>query len=298
MLAFVHIEKSAGTTLKSIFQQNFGPGFAEVRPLFPTAQNDFDPEDRQAYNHIVQDGANPRQFGPRDLTTYRYLNPWLSCFSGHSIRPCLGLEKSVPELRYITILREPGRRYVSYYNYTHGPNNPRKIKKITFEEFLEKKHFHNFQTKKIACRDDLHAAQDVLDRKFMLVGVMEEFDEFLIMLKQKLGSKTFTINYRALNTRPAPSTDYFKQYREQIEENNKLDITLYHYVLDTILPRQRIDYGPDLESDVARFKSANQFSKDRKPFRALLQKAFQRVYLDTAAGLIRRRSGFPWGGTY
>jgi hypothetical protein len=296
MLAFVHIEKCAGTTFKSILQRNYGGGFCDVRPLFGPSDKRFDPRARGAYNSLVLDGANPSQFGPRDLQAYKRLAPWLRCVAGHSLRPCLGLESVEPNLRYVTILREPISRYISYY--TYGTGRPRRAWGFSFEEYLDKPNFHNFQTKKLACNSDIEAAKLILDKHFLLVGIMEQFDQFLCLLQRRIGLANFNIAYRSLNTRYTRKSDFLNQFEHRISQNNSLDLELYNHVIETILPRQRAEYGEDLQDAVSRFKIKNESTHREASLRAFQQKLLQRLYFDPASGVIRRISGLPWGGPY
>lgn len=296
MLAFIHIEKSAGTTFKSILQRNYGAGFCDVRPLFGPSDKQFDPPARESYVEIVRNGGNPSQFGPRDLKAYRQLAPWIHCVAGHSLRPCLGLEKAVAELQYVTILREPVSRYVSYY--TYGTGTPRRPWNFSFEEYLSKPNFHNFQTKKIACRADIEAAKAILDKQFMMVGIMEEFDEFLCLLKRKIEPASFDISYQSLNTMRDRQKIDLTEFSEIIRQNNRVDLELYAYVKETILPRQRAEYGADLRDVVASFKITNENRKTELSMRSFVKKLVQRMYIDVAVGIMRRLSGLSWSGPY
>ncbi|WP_200389735.1 sulfotransferase family 2 domain-containing protein [Thiocapsa imhoffii] len=296
MLVFIHIEKCAGTTFKKILQHNYAGGFCDVRPLFGNANKEINLYVQNAYNNIVLDGGNPNQFLARDLKTYKQIAPWLKCIGGHSLRPCLGLEIVESEIQFVTILREPISRYISYY--TYGSGKPRKLWKFSFDEYLEKPNFHNFQTKKIACGSDIEKAKLILSNQFMVVGVMEHFDEFLCVLKRRLAIPNFSIFYSSVNNRHTQIMDHWSKYEDKIYQNNSLDIELYNYVLNTIIPRQRAEYGKNLQDDVSQFKISNQSRDVGFSAKAFQQKLMQRFYFDFIAGIIRRMSGMHWGGPY
>lgn len=297
MLAFVHIEKCAGTTFKGILKRNFGVAYCDVVPLFPATKKKFASENQNAYRQIVLGGGNASQFAPCDLAVYRRVAPWLQCVAGHSIRPCLGLEAAVPDLKYITMLREPVSRYLSYYSYgtRTGARTPLKL---SWEEYVEKENFKNFQLKRLACSEDLDAAKALLAERFFLIGVTERFDEFLVLLRRKLGYEWFNIGYRPLNVGGAGRKGFPDRILEQARQNNLLDSELYRYVVDTILPAQRAQYGEGLEEAVAQFKRDQGLEGRTISARVLAQTVMSRFYLDWVAGVLRRRSGLPWRGPY
>ncbi len=297
MLAFVHIEKTAGRTFRSILRRNFGVGYCDVRPLFPARHKQFDSASQEIYNRIVLGDGHPSQFGPGDLRMYKRLAPWVRCIAGHSVRSCLGLERVSPELRYVATFREPISRYLSHY--TYGKRSAaRSPFTFSFEEYLEKQNFSNFQTKKIAGTENLEAAKAILNSRFLLVGDMNTFDEFLVLLRQKFGGKRFNIDYRSINVRRPENSDGFVKFAERVRQNNSVDIELYEYVVNTILPRQRAEYGPGLQESLALFKKEKASKYPAESFRSVIQKIAARLYYDPAAGIIRKAYGLPWEGEY
>ena len=298
MLAFAHIEKCAGTTFKSILKRNFGVAFCDVRPLVSPAQKGFDKNTAEIYNSIVADGANPNLFGPADLKLYQRLIPWLKCFAGHSVRPCLGLANDSPHIQFVTILREPLSRYVSHYSYGERAS-ARHPWPFSFEDYLKKPRFQNFQTKKIAGISDLDSAIRILENSFTLVGTMDGFDEFLVLLKTKLAYPEFDIRYRKLNIQnKSGGRPLLTQYAEEINRNNKLDLELYRYAAETLMPRYQKEFGGSLERAVTDFQRQNLTTKPINSSREIHQKLAQRLYYDNIAGILRKRAGLRWGGPY
>jgi hypothetical protein len=235
ILAFVHIYKAAGTTLTHILRLNFFLTHLDVRVL-----------------HKESRGI----FQSADMKKIMIINPFVRCIAGHDIKPFGDLSDIFPGVRYITLLRDPIKRTISQYQYnveTHGFN-------LSFDEYLGMPWDMNTQTRWIAGSDDIDLAKKNIIRRFFLVGIVEEFDEFLILLKKKLEPLKFRPGYRPQNVAKDKSpirTDinrHFDKYREKIIKHNLLDIELYNYVKDEILPKEKKEYGSTFELDVEQFK--------------------------------------------
>ncbi len=114
-------------------------------------------------------------FGGRDLKRLKLLNPVLTSISGHTVRINSNLESVEPDVDYITLFRDPERRYVSdFFHFGHRfLKDPR-----DFEEWLEVESRRNFQTKSIAENGRAEDAIAELGR-FSIVGVIEQTDRFL-----------------------------------------------------------------------------------------------------------------------
>src|SRR5918993_986357 len=119
-IAFVHIEKAAGTTFIHILRRHFFLRYLDVRPYSPDSNS---------------------VFTARDLELSLKVNPWLRAFGGHAVRPIGDLYDVFPAIRFITILRDPVRRYISQSLYG---NAVLKLN-LTFDEFLADAHTHDFQ---------------------------------------------------------------------------------------------------------------------------------------------------------
>ncbi len=207
IFAFVHIEKAAGTTFTSILENNFTFRHCRVRSL------------KKNY---------PVVFDAEDMMIVQRINPFVEVVSGHHVRPFSNLGSIIKDINYVTILREPVSRYLSHYQYwVEKMNNP-----LRFENFLKNENIHNFQTKKIAGRSDVGIAKKYLDN-FFLVGVVEDFDYFLKVLKKKMAPKDFFINYKKKNIGSKKIINSIlpslHKYEDRIIKNNSLDMELYRY---------------------------------------------------------------------
>ena len=273
LLAFVHIEKAAGTTLNYLLRRNFFFRFIDVRPLHQKSKKIFRPE---------------------DLRTYLRINPLLRAISGHSVQPWTGLDQIYPGIEYVTVLRDPVKRYVSQFRYLVSIGN----KPNDFQRFLSEDEFTNYQTKKLTGTEDLEAAKEMLATRMLEVGIVEEFDAFLLRLSKSLRPWHFDPRYRKRNITKPEKTKHFNlsRYQDDVLERNRLDIELYDFVRTTLIPQLNQRYGASLEADLETFRQANQRVQDG--FRLYADYALRKAYYEPISNTIRRRNGLPAQGSY
>lgn len=273
-IAFVHIEKAAGTTLNHILRLNFFLKHCDVRPL-------------SKYRIDT--------FSCSDLKKYIQINPFIKSISGHSIKPYSNLKNEF-DIKYITIFRNPSERYVSQYLYL------KKIGRInyTFESFLSDERYSNFQIKKISRNENFNEAKKVLEKTFLLIGVTEEFDKFLVQLQNKITDFQFLPFYSKQNITNMgsgnPQKKLLKNYNSKIQERNAKDIELYQFVKNVIIPKQDQAFNPKVHTDIESFKKRNQYFK--KNYRRYIDYIYRKTYLDPITKMIRRVNGLPKFGSY
>ncbi|MGH2537158.1 MAG: sulfotransferase family 2 domain-containing protein [Candidatus Promineifilaceae bacterium] len=179
-LIFLHIPKAAGTTLQAILARHFSPD--RIYAMSTDAEESVKafielPADRRAHFRLVM---------------------------GHM---SFGLHRNIPRpATYITLLRDPLERTLSYYNYVrttprHALHRHIAVDGLGLKEFLEQsvtRDLDNGQTRLIsgawnsvadgACTLEMLAqAKDNLRAHFSLVGLAEEFDRSLVLLSQRFG---------------------------------------------------------------------------------------------------------------
>ena len=78
---------------------------------------------------------------------------------------------------------------------------------------------------------------------------------------------------------------------------NALDLALYEWVRDDLMPVYAAEYGDALEQDLERFR---EFRQARQPPRLalLLAQVLRQLYGKPVTGLIRMRNGLPYAGSY
>jgi hypothetical protein len=219
------------------------------------------------------------------------MNPFIECITGHSVRPHSNLDEVFPNIKYITLFRNPLNHYISQYQ-----ERVRKTGKLPFEEFLKQDKRSNVQTKFIAGIEDVAAAKSILSKKFLAVGILEEFDEFLMLLKRKLHHRKWSFSYTIVNVTKDKHTkeSILRQYKDMIVEKEQCDIELYNYVKEMVLPKEKAMYGPDFEKDVKDFKGRN---KHVNPLIRRYSDYFVRqLYYKPATGIVRVLNGLPFKG--
>ena len=234
LLVFVHINKTAGTTLRFILRSSYGARHCDVEPWH---------------------GAwTDPPFSTADLKRVRKLYPRLASIAGHRVSGYVDLEEPGTDFRYLTFLREPVALCASRFQYQL---DYRKKQNLEFEAWIEKDWVRNAQTQRIGGTTDARAAIDVIHRKAMFVGLTERFDESVVLL-QALRAPDLDIAYAPENV--AKKSDVAKRLladpgtRRMIEEANEADLELYDHVVREVYPVQQAAYGDSLAGSVASFR--------------------------------------------
>jgi hypothetical protein len=251
MYAFVHIEKTGGTTLHSILRHSFGARHCDIR--LPLAKR---VSDRRDFRPHV-DG--------RDLRRARRIYRNLRGIAGHNVRAYSDLHVECPEIQFFTFLREPAGRYRSHYlnfgdHYTVED----------FDRWFSDDRLHNWQTKMLAGEPNAEKAIDIISKRFGFVGLTERFDESLLLMGDWWCDTDFCPEYRRLNEsghqRSADDLALRQAHmsyldsdegRAKIAAANTEDYKVYDFVTKVVYPRQIAAYAGDLEADVCRLRERN-----------------------------------------
>lgn len=221
MLVFVHIEKTAGTSLKFIFRNSFGRKHCDSRK------------------------NQKKIFTQEDLNYAKKVFGQIKCISGHNlVESTENLDET--GLMFLTFLREPITRSASFYQdyYLRGNH------KISFEEWMKDINKHNMQTKRIAGSENLEKAKRLLRERYFFVGLTERFDDSLKLLnivcpenlnlkyKKQLIAQNNTIKNELIKT---PET------LQILQDANELDIELYNYVKNELFPERLEEHHDKLD---------------------------------------------------
>lgn len=246
---FLHLPKAAGTTLCDIFSRQYQPD--EIYQLdgaeFIQAQEDFKQLDRNAKAKI-------------------------KILMGHMY---FGLHEFLSQpTTYVTMLRNPIDRVVSYYHFvsklaTHPDYELIKAQNISIEDYCQmgRENMNNGQTRFLsgtkqseACTPQkLEQAKKNLREYFSVVGIQEKFDESLLLLKNQLTWKKTPFYYQRNTNR---SNSYNKHEissstRSAIAKYNELDLELYEYA-NQIFQQQLEQQTDKLKRNLQLFKLKNQ----------------------------------------
>ena len=228
MLAHVHIGKTAGQTIRAILRKNFGPAHCDLFKDYGDLERDW----------------------KWTVRCYRRLQS----VAGHAVKPTPAFEKYFPQARYYTFVRDPLRRAVSHYQFMLQSG----VRCGPFPGWLEANADH--QTQLIAGEPDADKAIEVLQTRIGFVGLVERFDESLVLWKRWAGNPQIDIRYRSVNVarsnavREKVLSD--ERNRGLIRDLHRQDVKLYRYVVEELYPRQVAAYGETLQEDVRSFERA------------------------------------------
>lgn len=257
-LVFLHVPKTAGSTLKSIIQRQYPPERTVViEPL--------DMLKKYTAFQTQPDEARRR----------------LACVIGHVP---YGIDRWLPQgARYITMLRDPVEWTISFHSFIRRmpffDQDPdfavfrgvRKLDLDGFVDFLIQTNMSNMQTRALSGVIDLlnilppyaplgpealGTAKGKLSRNFECIGVVERFDESLLIMKRKLGWGR--VYYRRLNvtegrrqrTEVPPST------MARLVECNRYDTELYQEAC-RLLSAEIEAGGDDFAKELRRYQRNN-----------------------------------------
>jgi hypothetical protein len=233
-LFFVHIQKTAGGTLRHNIRANLAP--EEIYP----AGGPYDAEPLDAYWAI-----------PRLVSLPKARRDQIRAYVGHF--PYIASELLGIELVTMTVLRDPVERTISYLKMRS--KDPERAGQ-SFEQIYDNPFdfpcfILNHQTKIFAMtRDDkLETFMDVIDvdrdrleiakqnlRKIDILGLQERYPEMLDAVAQRFGWQTGEVE----NTHVSEGEwDVPDGLRERIAEDNAIDIEFYRFAQE--LYRDRVD---------------------------------------------------------
>lgn len=244
VLVFVHINKTAGTTVRFILRSTYGARHCDVEPWHGSWE---DPP-----------------FSAADLRRVRRLYPRLASIAGHRVAGYVDLDEPGADLRYLTFVREPLAMCASRFQYQL---DHRKKQFLVFEEWIQKDWVRDAQTQRIAGSTNASDAIAIIEKKEMFVGLTERFDESMVLLKALL-APDLDIGYERVNV--AKSSELAKDLlsdpttRGMIVEANQADLELYGYVQRELYPTYQQAYGPSLGQVVAEYRDARRESFNRR----------------------------------
>jgi len=228
MIVFAHIEKTAGMTLREILRRHFGPTQCDLY-------------------------SDPREFSERHWRVVRLVYPRLHCLAGHACMP-FTLIGEQPDARIFTFLRDPVERALSSYQY--GLARRRKLP--PFHEWARLS--ANVQTLMLAGRPDLDAAIRMLEERIGFVGLVDRFDESMVLWKHWLEIPGLDHRYVSKNVmRDSRIKEEIRADPEKMDwlrKHNALDAGLLDHVRERVYPAQQARFGPSLEKEIEAFEAS------------------------------------------
>lgn len=227
MLAFIHIQKTAGQTMRAILRKNFGSRHCDT---------------------LVNENIRAR-----DWRWIKLCYPYLQSLAGHGVKITPQFEAEFPQARYYTTVRDPFSRWVSRYQY-----HCERASEV--KEFREWTSDHSNRMCTIICgEENAEHAIELLETKIGFVGIMERFDESLLLWKKWTGISDLDLSYQSTNTAKSNRIKNeileTPEYIELIQECHTEDQKLYDYIQSEIYPRQVQSYGDSLAHDLQEFQA-------------------------------------------
>lgn len=248
---FVHIPKTAGTTLLTIIENQYAP--AERYFLDLAAQRSLD-----------------RFIAMPETERYK-----IRMLAGHA---AFGLHKYLaPPTAHFTILREPIDRILSFYyfvrhNQKHYLYDFSRSSRLTLTDFVNSGvtiMVDNFQTRLISGMGDTHPfgelpdealelAKTNLNHHFDVVGLTEAFDETLLLLSQAYGWQNIYYTRQNVTSNRPHKASIPAETRAVIAHANQMDMALYAYACE-LFARQVQRYGDAFTTELRQFRLKNRF---------------------------------------
>jgi hypothetical protein len=238
MLAFVHIEKCAGQTIHWLLRSTYGLRHCDVLPW----------QGYEAMNAL--DGLTAQ-----DIRRLQYLYPGLRSIAGHKVRLYSDLHTLYPDIRYFALMRDPLKRYASHYQFIKSNRGLT----MDFETWVRTNDWGaDWQTRMLTGTADINKAIQILQQGHILVGLVERFDESLLLLKGLLANDV-NIAYERKNVASdnslAQEVLASERNRQLLMEQNQTDLALYDYVKNELYPSYQLAYGGRLAADLAEFRA-------------------------------------------
>lgn len=224
-IIFTHVPRSAGTTLITILEQQYG-------------------SDQQFYFYVREKFGTTNDAMQEFIQLPKEKRSRLKVLQGHM---SYGLHEYYDRYTYIALLREPVERVVSYYYYiikqpAHYLHNIVLGNRMRLEEFIRSglsTEFDNLLTRQISgvqgvpygkCTEKmLETAKLNLVRQYAVAGLTERFDETIILMKQHFGWRYPLYIKRGVQKNKPVRENLPEATIKLIEQTNALDLELYRF---------------------------------------------------------------------
>jgi len=227
ILAHVHVGKTAGQTIRAILRKNFGPAHCDLFKDYGDLERDW------------------------NWTARCY--PRLRSIAGHAVKPTPAFDRHFPRARYYTFLRDPFKRCLSHYQFVLQAGG----RGLPFREWIAAN--ADYQTRMIAGEPNAEKAIEVIETRIGFVGLVERFNESLLLWKRWTGIGRLDVGYCSVNV--ARSNGVKAEIlahdgaEAAIRDATRQDDRLYRYVVEEVYPRQVAAYGHALPDDLLWFEA-------------------------------------------
>lgn len=248
-IIFLHIQKTAGTTLHRIIERYYTP---EEIYFF------------DAHTYTYEQFSN---LSAAERVSIRMLR-------GHMV---FGPHELLPQpTTYFTVLRDPIERVISHYYHVrrdanHCYHDFLVSNEMDLKAYVESgihRGMSDFQTRVLAggkwhnapygkCPEEaLEAAKENFRKRFAVVGLMERFDETLLFLRRAFGWRDIFYVPQNVSRRRPSKHELAPETLEAIVNVNRVDVKLYAYVKERFNQNVR-QLGPVFARKIRAFRLVN-----------------------------------------
>ncbi len=168
----VHVPKAGGSTLRQLFNRNFGEGFYNSNSLLET-----------------------KQYTREDVSEIIRCHPWLRCFSDHKLSLDLPYDHADARVVAVSFVRDPVERFVSRYFFHRNYEEVACIaQRMSFRDFATEELVNGYAHPQTNSQvyflnggrsfDDLSVIHEAVATGQAYLFPIERFDEACIALEQ------------------------------------------------------------------------------------------------------------------
>ena len=248
---FLHIPKAAGTTLHSIFEREYrGKHICDLDT-----------------NNLLSDIEAFKKLSAEEINKIDLLKGHLP-FGLH--------ECFTRDFTYVTMMRNPVDRIISHYRYALQKPNHYLHKQITEQNMDIRDYVDSGMSNELdnamvrilsnhlydipfgACNEDmLNLAKSNLVQFFSVIGLLERFDESVLLMKIKLGWKKYPVYHKKNVTRKNQGKKAVdNELINHIRQRNSLDWELYLFAT-TLFEKELASVSQKIEHELKYFRIIN-----------------------------------------
>lgn len=219
-IAYIHIPKCAGTTINYILRSTYGATHCDIL-------------------------RNPSQrfWTRREFRLANQIYPNLRSIAGHSVTPSIEVEE---EFFWFTFVRNPVDRVKSFFRYKISQGDPQDFETIMAWT-------RNGMVRQIAGRESFEAARDIIKKKRIFVGLVEDFDGSLERLQSRFLPNLHTSYGDPKNVTPSRKVGSSGDDRvdaDRILNQSAEDMKLYQWIKDKYYDEQMINSPSQMKPEV------------------------------------------------